>query len=268
MEKMHVLFDTSFEKTEDIFAPVQLLLESNIQTEGVLIRNGSDEKREICQKVFGLLGNRICPQKCVREYSLGEGEKAASFIIQKAEECRTASRLYLCVYGGLDSVYETLKKKPELAGKLTVIWMGDFERCFDEEPEKKTPDILFASELEIWHVPSKVYKQIRYSNAQLEVRMKPLGDLGAYLFGQVKREQEGLASVNSGGMAGVFLMMTSGFGHYELTTHQGKEDKRENPRRRCRIREYSEVDNRMVLEDFLAKLELFQKGLLPREEKR
>ncbi len=265
MEKTHVLFDTVFEKMEDIFAPVQLLLEAQIQVEGILLRTASEERQERRRKVSGLLGNRVCPEECMQEYSVEEEEKAADFILRKAEECRAASKLYLCVYGGLDHVYEALRRQPELAKRLIVIWMGDFEHCFEKDTEKKAPDLLFTSELELWHVPPAVYKQIRYSNAQLELRMKPLGNLGTYLVEQIKREQNGPGSVNCGGMAGVLLLMTSGFGRYELTVYQGKEEKRGNPRRRCVIREYSEVDNRMVLEDFLAKLALFQKGLLPRE---
>lgn len=259
MEKLHVLYDTGFEKIEDIFAPVQLLLERNIQVEGVLLRSDSVERHMCCWRVEELLENQVCPEGCLQEYSAKELAKAASFIIQKVEECEAVSKLYLCVYGPLDCVYEVIRLRPELAKRLIVIWMGSFENCFAQEAEKKSPDLLFASELEFWHVPPTVYKQIRYSNAQLELRMRPLGDLGAYLYEQIKSEQKGLGSVNGGGMAGAALLMTSGFGRYQRTVYRGKEEKRENPRIRSRIREYSEVDNRMVLEDFLAKLALLQR---------
>lgn len=254
-EKIHVLFDTSFEKTEDIFAALQLLLEWSMQVDGILIRSYSEGKREIYQKAFVLLGNKRYPEKNICEYNLEELEKATSYIIEKTEGYESSSKQYLCVYGSLDSVYAVLERREDLAKRLIVIWMGDFENCFElEDSDGKKAEMIFTSDIEIWHISPKLYKQIRYGNAQLEARMKPMGEMGAYLYERVKKEQEGLGSVNSGGMAAMSLLMSLGIGNYKLITYGGNSNKKENPRNRCKIREYQVIDNRLVLEDFLAKL--------------
>lgn len=113
--------------------------------------------------------------------------------------------LYVVCGGGLTDIASALLSAPDIASRLTVVWIGGPEYPDTTEPVPGNPveynlgiDIpagqaLFESEAEIWQVPRDVYRQCLISDAELRTRIRPLGDVGRFLYDELRRVEQWVA---------------------------------------------------------------------------
>jgi purine nucleosidase len=178
--------------------------------------------------------------------------------------------LYVAFYGPLTDMASALLMEPRLAERnLRVVWIGGGPwpaggREFNLSNDITAANVVFRSALEVWQIPSPVYRRMAVSYAELADKVAPCGRIGAYLVEQLRawnaQHRSGPMEYRSlGDSPAVGVMMYPDCGHWEMRpapeftaemhyVHTG----RHRP-----IRVYESVDARFILEDFFAKLRRF-----------
>ena len=121
--------------------------------------------------------------------------EAVNFIIKEALRTDTKLPLYLLCGAGLTEIASALLTRPEIAGKLTLIWIGgpEYTDVALPPPNYSSPEynlnidiaaarvVFNRSTIPIWQVPRNAYRQALLSYSQLLLKIKPQGRVGAYL---------------------------------------------------------------------------------------
>ena len=182
--------------------------------------------------------------------------------------------LYILCMGALTNMARALREKPEIASRLTVVTIGGHpygeefpwkEFNFGNDPA--AANAVLQSDAPVWQIPSDVYGSIRAGITELQERVRPLGEIGAYLFEQLAAyNATPAASWNTGES---WSLGDSPSVAAVLNPRCGK-----TVRRKVRhvledtgygdeipgVREitvYRDMDSRYLLEDFYAKLKAF-----------
>jgi inosine-uridine nucleoside N-ribohydrolase len=165
----------------------------------------ADNAAEAARRVVGLLGmsgtvpvvagsNRALPDRATPIRSA-----ATDAIIAEAMREDTDLPLFLACGAGLTEVASAWLLEPRIAGRLTVVWIGGPEHPGLAAPPPGSVgaeynlaiDIPAAqavfndSSLPLWQVPRDAYRQTLVSTAELMLRVRPHGAVGAHLFGAV-----------------------------------------------------------------------------------
>lgn len=210
------------------------------------------------------------PRALVDETAPVEAE-GVDFIIREAlrEDDRP---LYIACQGTLSNVASALLLRPEIAGRMTVIWVGggDYPAGgveFNLSMDIAAANVVFSSQVPVWQLPMGMYKEFAVSLAELQWKVYPCGAIGAYLFEQMVETNEQFAREGRiwphgevwglGDQASVAVLMEE----LERVSYDMVQaptvlpDMSYSFRNENRpIRVYRKVDSRMVLEDFFAKL--------------
>jgi len=214
-----------------------------------------------------------------------EGAKA---IVKEAMREDTNLPLYVTCGGSLTDIASAYLLEPKIAERLTLIWIGGPEYMdISLPPPGYTSleynlgiDIIAAqiifniSNIQLWQVPRSTYRQALVSYPELIVRIKPHGKIGKYLVNKMEDLIKETNNVN------YFLgetyilgdnplvLLTALQSPYDADPSSSKYVIKPSPKindsglyevnfSRRNIRVYTEIDNRLMLEDFYAKLELF-----------
>jgi inosine-uridine nucleoside N-ribohydrolase len=174
--------------------------------------------------------------------------------------------------GPLTDMASALLQEPAIAERnVRVIWIGGEDWPvggweYNLWNDITAANVVFRSKVELWQIPSTVYKRMAVSYAELVAKVYDKGPLGKYLVEQLvdwnSRYYDGPIEHRSlGDSPAVGVMMYPECGWYEWRpapefnahmnyVHTG----RNRP-----IRVYRAVDQRFILEDFFAKLAWFCK---------
>lgn len=183
-------------------------------------------------------------------------------------------RLFIICGGPLTDVATALLQHPEIASRLTIVWSGGGPyphnaREYNLESDTAAVNAVYASEAELWQVPSNVYSMVRVSMAEIALKVRPCGEIGHYLYDTLDQFNHRMSHVcgwprgedwTLGDSPAVSLIMnpnqhTDRYDHVPAPriTPDLKYEQRKDGHR---IRMYTHVDGRVVIEDFLAKLQL------------
>lgn len=179
--------------------------------------------------------------------------------------------LYVACQGSLTDLASALLIEPAIAGRLTAVWIGGgkwpaggFE--FNLMQDIPAANAVFASTLSLWQIPINVYKQIAVSLAELQVRVRPQGEIGRYLFEQMVAFNDKLAHFQAwppgeswglGDQGTVTVLLEE----RERMNYDWQPAPRITPemyyvheQNNRAIRVYHTLDARLTMEDFYAKL--------------
>lgn len=218
--------------------------------------------------------------------------EAVDFIIAEAMREDSDLPLFVVCGGSLTQIASAWLKEPRIADRLTVVWIGGGEypgvhvpegapvREYNLHEDPHAGMVVFnQSNLKLWQVPRDVYRQTIYSRHELALRMAPHGPLGDYLFAELGRvvrmvEDFGFNAGESYVLGdSPLVLLTALQTTFEPDTASSFHRTLEcptlnwdgtytmNPNGRP-IRVYHQIDNRLMFEDFYAKLELFAAGRL------
>ncbi|NDL61762.1 nucleoside hydrolase [Acerihabitans arboris] len=183
--------------------------------------------------------------------------------------------LFILVLGPATDIAAALRAEPEIADRLTVIWIGGmpyprggWEYNLYNDPH--AANVLMSSSVPVWQVPHNVYMSMRVSLAELAVRVKPQGAVGSYLWRQMiefnQRASKLIAGVPwpksevwiLGDNPAISLLLDDEEYHYQMVNAPHiNDDLTYGPQAHARqIRVYNAIDARFTLEDFYAKLAL------------
>lgn len=230
------------------------------------------------QKVLRLMDlEEVCPVAKGAEYPLEneftpQESEGADLIIEEAMK-EDPHPLFIACQGSLTDLASAIIKEPEVCGRMTAIWIGggsypEGEVEFNLFQDLKAARVVMASEMPVWQVPKNVYKQVAVSLAELEYKVGPCGEIGKYLVRQMAEFNTKAADqawphgeiwgLGDSPTVGVLLEEEERTDRYEMRPapyirDDGTYDLNTDYRR---IRVYKEVDQRLILEDFFAKLAL------------
>ena len=280
-KKIRVIVDTDAAcEADDPFAIVHALLSPKLMVKGVVaehfnvahsMEDSYNEILNIKQAMaidFPIFMGQSGPLS--KDTYVSEG---VDFIIKEALTDSPYPLFILC-QGAITNVAMAVKSCPDIIGKATVIWIGTHGeapcpapfREFNAGNDIEAANLVLKSNIDLWLVPSQVYTTITIGIAEIKRRISPLGDIGKHLY-------ENLISYNNSEGAGwtageswslgdspaIAIAINPGCGHYKMIKAPIVADDTssvEDPIGRL-IRQYSDVNSRYILEDFIAKLELF-----------
>jgi purine nucleosidase len=208
-------------------------------------------------------------------------------LVAEAMRDDVGTPLYVCAGAGLTEIASAWLIEPRIAGRLTLVWIGGPEHPgLAVPPPDAMPieynlliDVLAASvvfgdsPIPIWQVPRDAYRQTLASFSELRLRMAGQGPLGARLFAALDdvrttagEHGAGLGETYALGDSPLVLLtaLQSAFepdpssSRYVVRETPGiGEDGQYLPAPGARpMRVYTHLDNRLMLEDFYAKLAL------------
>ncbi len=213
------------------------------------------------------------------EYALENEETpipsdGAKYIIEEAME-ESDLPLYAVFQGAITDLASAILMKPEICGRMTAIWIGGglwpkggFE--FNLMQDIAAANVVFKSSMPLWQVPITTYKQMAVTLAELQVRVKPYGRIGNYLFTQMAEFNKKLAEIphwphgetwGLGDQAAISVLMEEAekddiydmrpapcVNYKDMTYIHGNSTRD--------IRVYKTLDPRATMEDFYAKLSI------------
>lgn len=198
--------------------------------------------------------------------------KATEFIIEEA--MREDSRpLFIAMQGAITDLACAILLEPKICSRMTAIWIGGgqypaggFE--FNCKQDIAAANVVMHSQMPLWQVPINVYKQMAVSLAELQVRVKPYGRIGGYLFEQMVEFNNKCANnshwphgeiwgLGDSPTISVLMEESEKEDIYDVVTAPsiGYEDMRydySKPNRSIRV--YKQLNTRLTMEDFYAKL--------------
>lgn len=183
--------------------------------------------------------------------------------------------LYVLNIGALTDLASALIIEPKISSRLTAVWVGGGRYPTGSKEcnlgnDIKAANCVFNSKVALWQIPSNTYKTTLVSLAQLKLRVAPMGELGNYLYQQliefIKNNQETKSWINSecwvmGDSGAIGVLIEQQKGYYEeieapcfdtehnYLYHQGNR----------KIRVYQQLNNYLIIEDMLSKIESFAK---------
>jgi inosine-uridine nucleoside N-ribohydrolase len=215
--------------------------------------------------------------------------EAVNFIIKEAQRTDTKLPLYVLCGASLTEIASALLTASEIAGKLTLVWIGgpEYPDLALPPPNYSNPEynlnldigaaraVFNRTAVPIWQVPRNVYRQAILPYSQLLLKIKPQGKIGTYLTGVLENVMTRIQKyVNLGevyilGDSPLVLLtaLQSSFeadpssSEYVIKTApliNAQGDYAFNHQGR-NIRVYTRIDTNLMFEDFFAKLELWNK---------
>lgn len=290
-KKLRVIIDTDAAcEADDPFAIAQALMSPKLMVKGILAEHFAAEgsvKRsydEVCtildamdmKEVPVFMGETGAKGAGYFENSVGVAstEEAVSpavdFLISEALREDTAPLFVLC-QGAITNVAVAIKKCPEILNRMTIVWIGTHGlsqipwREFNSGNDVAAANYVLGHAKNLWLIPSNVYATITVGLAELQQKVLPCGKIGRHLFenmvtynnspaaGWTKGESWSLGDSPAIGVAlnpdcGHYIEHEAPFVNEDTSCSFGKG----NPK----IRIYTDIDSRYLLEDFFAKLQL------------
>lgn len=248
----------------------------------VFARMGLESAERIVQGADHALEDRATPQPSA----------AVDAIIAEALRADVDSPLFYVAGGGLTDLASAVLTQPQIAERMTLVWIGGNEhQGLADPPPHAMPieynlliDVTAAqvvfndSDLPIWQVPRNVYRQCLVSDAELRMRVAATGDLGRYLYDETAAVMTRVAEHGGGpaetyalgdsplvlltALQSLFEADTSSSRHQVMPTPSLEVDGSYTPRPRARpMRVFTHVDTRLMFEDMYLKLREFDTWL-------
>ena len=200
-----------------------------------------------------------CPgARCIIEEAMKEDERP----------------LYIGLQGSITDLASAILMKPEICDRMTAIWIGGgiYPEGGDEFnlfQDINAANVVFNSSMPLWQVPKDVYKQMTVSLAELQLKVRPYGQIGRYLFDQMaefnsmfKKGPWPHGEIWGLGDQGVIATLmeevekTDIYREIEAPNFDVETGKYIYDTGNRKIRVYHTLDSRLVLEDFFCKLQL------------
>ncbi len=286
-KKLRVIIDTDAAcEADDPFAIAQALMSPKLMVKGILAEHfaaeGSVQRSydEVCT-ILDAMDMKEVPVFMGEPGAMAAGyfensvsvesvSPAAEFLIKEALREDTAPLFVLC-QGAITNVAVAIKKCPEILNRMTIVWIGTHGlaeipwREFNSGNDVAAANYVLGHAKNLWLIPSNVYTTITVGLAELQQKVLPCGKIGRHLFenmvtynnspaaGWTKGESWALGDSPAVGVAlnpdcGHYIEHEAPFVNEDTSCSFGKE----NPK----IRIYTDIDSRYLLEDFFAKLQL------------
>lgn len=199
--------------------------------------------------------------------------EGARMIIEEAMK-EDPHPLFIACQGALTDLASAILLKPEICERMTAIWIGggmypEGGREFNCWQDIAAANVVMKSTMPLWQVPIMTYKQMAVSLAELQLNVRPCGAIGKYLFEQMvefnNHCKEGfwphgeIWGLGDSPTIGVLLEeteKTDGFDEIKAPTISYEDMSYSFEKKHRKIRVYKQLNARLTLGDFFAKLKL------------
>ena len=180
--------------------------------------------------------------------------------------------LHVAFLGPLTDMASALLEEPAIAERnVVVVWIGGADWPvggpeFNLSNDIKAANVVFRSKMQLWQIPSTVYKRMAVSYAELATRVYDQGAIGKYLVEQlIEWNTQNVAgpiehrSLGDSPAVGVIMYPDCGVWEWRPAPEFNAEMNYVHTGVNRPIRVYESVDQRFIHEDFFAKLAGFAK---------
>ena len=280
-KKVRVIIDTDAAcEADDPFAIVHALLSPKLIVKGILAehfaqKDSMEQSYDEIMTILAAMDMEVPVFKGQRGPLADDPEEseAVSFIIKEAM-MEDEKPLFILCQGAITNVAAAIKKEPSIMERMTVIWIGTHGSVYGPAPFREfnagndieAANLVLEKETNLWLVPSYVYTTINIGIAEIKRRIAPCGKIGRHLYENLiaYNMSEGAGwtqgeSWSLGDSPAIAIAINPGCGRFENVPApfvDADTSSKERPGNRS-IRIYKDVDSRYILEDFIAKLELF-----------
>lgn len=286
-KKIRVILNTDAKnEVDDQFAIVQTVLTQSFDLRGIIAAHFGTGKsvtsmQDSYDEIMYLLKLMNLEEEVVvkkgaavaleneTDAQVSEGSR---LILEEAE--KDEGTLYVAFLGPLTDMASAILENPGIVEKdIKVIWIGGGNypnggREYNLNNDINAANVVFKSGIEVWQIPRNVYRMVPVSFAELYSRVYPYGELGKYL-------TENVISFNNAGdkrpieyrvlgdSPAVGVMMYEDCGEWNMV-------KKPTFNADCTynyegdygtIRAYENMNDRFIMEDFYAKLKLWNEGI-------
>ena len=221
----------------------------------------------------------VCPVLKGSEFPLNDENTpnlsaGSSFIIDEAMR-DDSHPLFIACQGSLTDLASAILQKPEICTRMTAIWIGGgtypnggFE--FNCKQDIAAANVLMHSKMPVWQIPITVYKQMAVSLSELQVSVAPCGELGKYLFSQMVEFNDKCADIpqwphgeiwglGDSPTIGVLLEESEKDDIYDMLeaptiSYDDMSYSFSGSGRKIKV--YKEINARLTLDDFFAKMKI------------
>ena len=287
-KQVRLITDTDAKnEADDQFAVVQALLSPKMDNVGLIAAHfGTDRVPDAMEASYRELETVLDKMHFPKEGLLYHGaphalpdkttpvvSEGAELIVREAmkEDMR---RLFVIFLGPLTDLASAYLMEPRIAGRLTAIWIGGGvyptgSPEFNLGNDVNAANVVFSSKIELWQVPKNVYEMMPVSLAELQVRVRPCGEIGRYLFDQLGAHSQedgprrsdfrtGETWVLGDSPAVGLILYEDRFSYdWRPAPYITQEQAYVHTGLYRPIRVYRSIDSRLILEDMYAKLQLF-----------
>lgn len=274
-------------EADDQYAIVHAVLTPRFQIKGFIGAHFGTRSESSMEQSYGEVNKVLEIMGLKEEFNVYHGSPMAipdthtpipsegsELIIREAMK-DDALPLYVIFLGPLTDLATAYLQEPRIADRLTVIWIGggtypDGAGEFNLSNDIHAANVVFRSPIPLWQVPKNVYSMIRVSLAELAVKVRPHGAIGKYLYDQLVEHNMANGHRPSWPKGEMWMLGDSPAVSLLLDDHMFDYDWVEAPTidedmkythhsDNRPIRVYRYVDSRFTLEDFYAKLTLFNR---------
>lgn len=166
----------------------------------------ADSALKVAQDVFarmGLTSDEVLVKGAAEPLAAVDAPRdseATRAIIAEAMRDDVTSPLFYVAGGGLTDLASAYLLEPRIASRLILVWIGGGEHDGLAAPpvgampveynlliDVLAARVLFdAADLEIWQIPRDVYRQCLVSETELRRRVAATGPLGQYLYDEIR----------------------------------------------------------------------------------
>lgn len=308
--RMRIIIDNDFGGDPDgLFELVHHLLSPSVEIRGIIGSHlkpgdGFDRSKETAANAKKKIEEVLNIMQVGKSYAVYQGSNnalendstpqqsdAANAIIKEAMRTDTKLPLYVVCGAGLTDLASAYLLKPEIARRLTLIWIGGPEYTDLAPPppgytsleynlgiDIKAGQVIFnKSAIPIWQVPRNAYRQVLMPYSSLVLKVKTQGKIGDYLAGALQRVMKMVSKFNFNiGETYVvgdspLVLLTALQSSFEADPSSSQYVLRPAPLINAgglyevntsgrNIRVYNLLDVRLLLEDFYSKLYLFNQS--------
>ena len=281
-KKIRVIVDTDAAcEADDPFAIVQALLSPKLKVLGIAAEhfNAPASMEKSYDEIRTILDAMELEVPVLRgQQGPLEGDvqisEASRFIIDEAMKSDEGDPLYVLCQGAITNVAMALQSEPGIKKGLRIIWIGTHGKApytapfreFNAGNDVPAANMVLESGADIWLVPSLVYTTINIGIAEIKRRIAPCGKIGEHLYTNLVDYNNSDSafwtqgeSWSLGDSPAIAIAINPGCGRYEDAPAPHVEDDTSSSERSGNpiVRIYRDVDSRYILEDLIAKLELF-----------
>lgn len=277
-KKVRVIIDTDAAcEADDQYAICHAIMTPKFIIKGIIAEqfgcknddNTVDKSYAEIQKILKLMTLEVPVFHGARVALKSEDEvvncEGADLIIKESLS-ESKQPLFILCQGAITNVAAALIKCPEIANKFTCIWIGggfypEGGWEFNLHNDFNAANVVFKSKCELWQVPMDCYTQMQVGYAELQMKVRPCGEIEKYLFDEMQELGMSADWVSGecwslGDSPAIGLALNPGCGHYEtrsapVVDSDGYYIGEVNEHI---IRVYHQIDSRYILEDFFAKL--------------
>jgi purine nucleosidase len=212
--RMRVIIDNDFSGDPDgLFALAHLLLSPSVEIRGIIgshlkVGDGFDNSKTQADNAAKKALEVLTLMKMSGKIPVVAGSNTGmlndttpvksagvDMIIKEAARMDVSSPLYILCGAGLTEIASAVLTNPKIAGKLTLVWIGgpEYSDLALPPPNYSNPEynlnidiaagraVFNHSHIKLWQIPRNAYRQALLPYSQLQLKIKPNGEIGKYL---------------------------------------------------------------------------------------